>query len=417
MDKESDYYSPDDIERIFANSVSDEIFQVIKDLKQPLSTKSKEYRATAFFADISGATDIEKMKGIEKSRQLISEVLEVVTDEAKKRSGYLDKYIGDSVMLLFGSPICCSEREQAIAASQVSLEVQKKISKMGINISIGFNTGSMSFGNYGPNNKPLFTPMGNDLNIASRMEEYSKENDFLPATTGYVKSLVNDLYRFAFICKRYVKYREEPVEIYGLIGEKDELSDDENSFWNQYDSAIVMLEKKQTSEALNTITKLKNQKPHDKLIMNAFDNIKRIYAEELGQKFSSLQGTHSLISEIEKAITVLFGNIKFGILEQSMAVDIIVNNAVIQLKEWKTVLDQEIEAYKSQFDSSVMQSVYMVKTFVPDMKKQKYGRVIGINTECLEQRFSTQSAYVSGKKVWMWYCEYWLMRSASLILQ
>jgi len=45
-----------------------------------------------------------------------------------------------------------------------------------------------------------------------------------------------------------------------------------------------------------------------------------------------------------------------------------------------------------------MQNVHMAKAFVPDMQKQKYGRVIGINTECTIQCFTTQSAYVSGKR-------------------
>jgi len=79
-------------------------------------------------------------------------------------------------------------------------------------------------------------------------------------------------------------------------------------------------------------------------------------------------------------------------------VDIIVNNAVIQVPEWRTIIDQSPEDYESQFKSCVMQNVYMAKAFIPDMQKQNYGRVIAINTECTIQCFTTQSAYVSGKR-------------------
>ena len=48
--------------------------------------------------------------------------------------------------------------------------------------------------------------------------------------------------------------------------------------------------------------------------------------------------------------------------------DILINNAVIQY-QWKSVLEQEIEDYQSQFDSCVMQTVYMTKAFVPHMMK------------------------------------------------
>lgn len=77
--------------------------------------------------------------------------------------------------------------------------------------------------------------------------------------------------------------------------------------------------------------------------------------------------------------------------------DIVINNAVIQY-QWKNLLDQEPEDYQSQFDSCVMQNVYMAKAFIPAMIEKKRGRFIGINTECTMQMFPTQSAYVAGKR-------------------
>ncbi len=91
-------------------------------------------------------------------------------------------------------------------------------------------------------------------------------------------------------------------------------------------------------------------------------------------------------------------SLKNEIIENLGIADIIVNNAVIQLQEWRSVLDQSSEDYESQFKSCVMQNVHMAKAFVPDMQKQNYGRVIGINTECTIQCFTTQSAYVAGKR-------------------
>ncbi|MCG9479415.1 MAG: SDR family oxidoreductase [Actinomycetia bacterium] len=86
------------------------------------------------------------------------------------------------------------------------------------------------------------------------------------------------------------------------------------------------------------------------------------------------------------------------LINQNMGkVDIIVNNAVIQY-EWKEVIKQDIQSYEGQFRSSVLHNVFMAQVFVPDMIEQKYGRVIGINTECSMQAFRTQSAYISGKR-------------------
>jgi 3-oxoacyl-[acyl-carrier protein] reductase len=79
-------------------------------------------------------------------------------------------------------------------------------------------------------------------------------------------------------------------------------------------------------------------------------------------------------------------------------VDIIVNNAVIQLAGWKSVLEQDLADYESEFRSCVLQNVLMARAFVPAMIAKKWGRVIAISTECAMQCTPTQSAYVSGKR-------------------
>lgn len=77
--------------------------------------------------------------------------------------------------------------------------------------------------------------------------------------------------------------------------------------------------------------------------------------------------------------------------------DILVNNAVIQY-EWKSVLQQPVEDYLGQFESCVLQNVLMAKAFVPQMMEKRWGRIIGINTECSMQNFENQSAYTAGKR-------------------
>jgi 3-oxoacyl-[acyl-carrier protein] reductase len=83
--------------------------------------------------------------------------------------------------------------------------------------------------------------------------------------------------------------------------------------------------------------------------------------------------------------------------QQLGSVDIVVANAVIQYN-WTSILEQSQEDYQSQFDSCVMQSVYLAKAFAPQMIEKKWGRFVGINTECVMQNFPTQSAYVAGKR-------------------
>ncbi len=121
------------------------------------------------------------------------------------------------------------------------------------------------------------------------------------------------------------------------------------------------------------------------------------FANELKNEVQDKYGIRALsvkvdVTEMDSILAMKeFVNKELGV------VDIIVNNAIIQY-EWKTILEQDKEAYESQFKSSVLHGVFMAQAFVPDMKKQRYGRVIGINTECTMQMLPYQSAYVSGKR-------------------
>ena len=87
-----------------------------------------------------------------------------------------------------------------------------------------------------------------------------------------------------------------------------------------------------------------------------------------------------------------------GEIEQSLgAASIVVTAAVIQY-QWTSVLQQSLEDYESQFRSCVLHNVVMAQAFVPGMIAGKWGRIIGINTECAMQCAPAQSAYVSGKR-------------------
>lgn len=88
---------------------------------------------------------------------------------------------------------------------------------------------------------------------------------------------------------------------------------------------------------------------------------------------------------------------KEAALKRFGKLDILVANAVSQYK-WTTVLEQPAEDYLDQFQSCVMQNVLLAKAFVPQMIERKYGRIVGINTECAMQTFARQSAYAAGKR-------------------
>jgi len=86
------------------------------------------------------------------------------------------------------------------------------------------------------------------------------------------------------------------------------------------------------------------------------------------------------------------------VVETMGSPDIVVANAVIQIDPWQSVLEESPADYLSQFESCVMQSVYLAKAFIPAMMDKGYGRMIAINTECAIESAADSSAYVAGKR-------------------
>lgn len=91
-----------------------------------------------------------------------------------------------------------------------------------------------------------------------------------------------------------------------------------------------------------------------------------------------------------------------GFVEQANAgigtLDIVVANAVVQNRPWLNVVEEDPAVYVNQFNSCVMQAVYLTQATVPAMRKNGWGRFIGISTECIMQLYPTHSAYVSAKR-------------------
>ena len=78
-------------------------------------------------------------------------------------------------------------------------------------------------------------------------------------------------------------------------------------------------------------------------------------------------------------------------------VSLIVANAVVQYP-WKSILEQELADFDSQFRSCAMQTVHLAKAFIPAMQAQHYGRIVAINTECAAMAEANVGAYTAGKR-------------------
>ncbi len=210
---------------------------------------------TALFSDVksfSGFTEVinneeGEDKGAERLVLILNKYLGVLSDAIMENNGTIDKYVGDEIVSFFGAPLHDenSAFDACVAAIRM-LQAEEKFNKeyeslLPINPAtqkpfylrsrVGLNTGNMVVGNMGTDKKLNYTIMGNNVNLASRLEGTNKvygswimcsESTWLKADCNEHKGL---LIARKLDCVRVINVKR-PVPIYSIIGLKSEL--DEN---------------------------------------------------------------------------------------------------------------------------------------------------------------------------------------------
>lgn len=192
---------------------------------------------TVLFSDIQDFTTIsEKMDG-EALMLHLSDYFEALTHIIHDHKGTLDKYIGDAIMSFWGAPV--SDDQQAVHACQTALESQKKLKtlnqtwenqgKPALVSRFGITTGEVIVGNIGSFDRFQYTVLGDDVNLAARLEGSNK----FYGTSILVSEACYQRVKKRFILRPVdlvaVKGKETGVRIYELLAEMGTLRVEEES--------------------------------------------------------------------------------------------------------------------------------------------------------------------------------------------
>ena len=320
MNDDTAVYTNNELERIFRNSVSEDMYQKILTMDPPLLASIQEKQFTTLFTDVRGLSRIQKEKGLEDSSRLVVEILGVILSEAISRNGYVDKFIGDAALVVFGAPLEQTLREQNQAACRTALAVIKKVRALGADLGVGFHSGTASIGCYSPRSLPTYTPMGGVVNFASRLETLSKSSGNRPAIAGSTREFLEPEFRTVFVDIVDAKTYFDPgtTEIFTVVGERSAMTDAEQAYWDRYDEGVELLLHGSVETALGIIEKLSAEKPGDSLLTTALDRARRGYASSLGQIFMAADSLDRLAEELFAAGVRLFGTLEMGMLEQGL---------------------------------------------------------------------------------------------------
>ena len=150
---------------------------------------------TVLFSDIRGFSDITDALESEEITLLLNNYLSEMIKLIHRHEGTLDKIIGDGIMVFFGDPV--SIPDHAKRAVLLAIDMQKKTDQLkdewlsyghDLNIGIGINTGYMTVGNIGSEFHRNYTVIGNQVNVAARLESKAKPEEILISQRTYSKA-------------------------------------------------------------------------------------------------------------------------------------------------------------------------------------------------------------------------------------
>lgn len=216
--------------QMFSKYVSRQIVDEIMrdpDAVGQLGGEMKE--VTILFSDVRGFTSMSEKLSAQEVVTVLNEYLTAMVDIVIANNGTLDKYVGDAIMAVWGSPLADPQHKQngmrtAVQMMEVLKELQAKWATEGkphIDIGIGLNTGQVVAGNMGhPEYKMDYTVIGDDVNLAARMESANKEMKSHVLITGSTLDGCEDMVDVIHHPPIKVKGKEKPIEVYEVIGWK-----------------------------------------------------------------------------------------------------------------------------------------------------------------------------------------------------
>jgi adenylate cyclase len=214
------------IKGAFNKYVNKDILDRILQHQDGLKLGGEKKMLTVFFSDIRGFTPMSEALSPEEVVHILNEYFTAMTAIIFKYGGYLDKFMGDAIMALYGAPMELPDHaDRAVLAAVEMSEKMKELQakwrlegKREVNIGIGINTGEVVVGNIGSNERMEFTAIGDTVNLTQRLESVAEKGQILISGATYerVKHRVNAV----MLDPIKVKGKTEKVIAYSVQGLK-----------------------------------------------------------------------------------------------------------------------------------------------------------------------------------------------------
>ena len=240
------------IQNAFSHYVSPEIVKELIKSPEKLSLSGETKNISVLFTDIRDFTSISESLSPKELGRLLNEYFTEISAIIIKAGGVVDKFIGDAVMAFFGAPV--ETDNHPVKTVEASFEILSGLEKLNlkwaekklpeIKMGIGINTGEVRIGNFGSRQRFDYTIIGDNVNLASRLEGLNKYYKTRIIISEFTNKQINGKVLTRKIDWVKVKGKTKPVEIFEPVSlfpwskEKKEETDFFNNALDDYKNGL-----------------------------------------------------------------------------------------------------------------------------------------------------------------------------------
>jgi adenylate cyclase len=238
--------------------LSPQVYSSIFTGQRNVEIASSRKKLTVFFSDIADFTATTDDLESEELTGLLNHYLTEMAKIALKHGATIDKYVGDAIMAFFGDPETKGVKEDAIACVNMAIEMQQRVRELQLEwrdagsekpfeLRIGIHTGYCTVGNFGSEDRMDYTIVGNEVNLAARLQSHADLGSILMSHETY--SLVKDIVFAEEQEPIHAKGFAKPVRNYKVLAQFDQLTDQSRVIRKEQDGLRLFLDLQKLDKA------------------------------------------------------------------------------------------------------------------------------------------------------------------------
>ena len=260
------------VRKAFESYVAPAVVQEMLKHPEQLRLGGERREITLLFTDIRGFTSISEK--LEKEPQslvgMLHDFLNPMSNIIINHGGTIDKYMGDAIMALFGAPLVQPEHARLACRAALDMTVALKnlnvhwqsLGRPVLRIGVGINSGPVTVGNMGSDRLFDYTAIGDNVNLASRLEglnKYYGTNILISQSTA---QLIGDGFILREVDRVLVKGKAQAAGIFEVFGE-GEPAPELRRFLDAFHLGLVFYRERRWPESLAAFTAALDISPED----------------------------------------------------------------------------------------------------------------------------------------------------------